>query len=101
MAVKSLRIRLLAAAAIVVSLVLVLAGFALAVVFERNVIHSIDIELDADLDQLASILIRDESGRVIIDKELADPRFRLPYGGRYWQISVSYTHLTLPTKRIV
>ncbi len=87
MAVKSLRIRLLAAAAIVVGLVLVLAGFALVVVFERNVIRTIDIELDAYIDQLASILTRDENGHVIIDNELADPRFRRPYGGRYWQVS--------------
>lgn len=87
MTVKSLRIRLLAAAAIVVSLVLVLAGFALAVVFERNVLRSIDIELDAYVEQLASILTRDENGHVIIDNELADPRFRQPYGGRYWQVS--------------
>ena len=87
MAVKSLRIRLLAAAAIVVSLVLVLAGFALVVVFERNVVRSIDIELDAYLDQLASLLAHDENGRVIVESELADPRFRQPYGGRYWQIS--------------
>lgn len=87
MAVKSLRIRLLAAAAIVVSLVLLLAGFALMVVFERNVVRSIDIELDAYLDQLASVLVRDENGRVIVESELADPRFRQPYGGRYWQIS--------------
>jgi signal transduction histidine kinase len=86
-AVKSLRIRLLAAAAIVVSLVLVLAGFALVVVFERNVIRAIDIELDAYIDQLASILVRDESGDVTIENELADPRFRQPYGGRYWQVS--------------
>jgi signal transduction histidine kinase len=86
-AVKSLRIRLLAAAAIVVSLVLVLAGFALVVVFERNVIRTIDIELDAYIDQLASILVRDENGDVTIDNELADPRFRQPYGGRYWQVS--------------
>jgi len=87
-AVKSLRIRLLAAAAIVVSLVLLLAGFALVVVFERNVVRSIDIELDAYLDQLASILVRDDNGHVTVDNELADPRFRQPYGGRYWQVSM-------------
>ena len=87
MAVKSLRIRLLAAAAIVVSLVLLLAGFALVMVFERNVIRSINIELDAHLDQLASVLGHDEIGRVAIENELADPRFRQPYGGRYWQVS--------------
>lgn len=87
MAVKSLRIRLLAAAAIVVSLVLVLAGFALVLVFERNVIRTTDIELDAYIDQLESILTRDENGHLTTDNELADPRFRRPYGGRYWQIS--------------
>jgi signal transduction histidine kinase len=77
----------LAAAAIVVSLVLVFAGFALVVVFERNVVRSIDIELDAYLDQLASVLGRDEYGHLIAENELADPRFRQPYGGRYWQVS--------------
>jgi signal transduction histidine kinase len=85
--VKSLRIRLLAAAAIVVSLVLLVAGGALVVLFERNVVRSIDIELDAYLDQLASVLGRDENGRLTVDNELADPRFRRPYGGRYWQVS--------------
>jgi len=85
--VKSLRIRLLAAAAIVVSLVLLVAGGALVVLFERNVVRSIDIELDAHLDQLASVLGRDENGRLTVDNELADPRFRRPYGGRYWQVS--------------
>jgi signal transduction histidine kinase len=92
-AVKSLRIRLLAAAAIVVTLVLVLAGFALVLVFERNVIRTVDIELDAYVDQLASILTRDESGRLSIDNELADPRFRQPYGGRYWQVLTDQTVL--------
>lgn len=87
MAAKSLRIRLLAASAIVVSLVLLLAGFALMTVFERNVIRAINIELDAYLDQLASVLGYDKNGRVTTETELADPRFRQPYGGRYWQVS--------------
>jgi signal transduction histidine kinase len=86
-AAKSLRIRLLAASAIVVSLVLLLAGFALMTVFERNVIRAINIELDAYLDQLASVLGYDQHGRVTTENELADPRFRQPYGGRYWQVS--------------
>src|SRR5262249_57296337 len=37
--------------------------------------------------QRAFIRIQDERGGVTIDNELVDPRFRQPYGGRYWQVS--------------
>lgn len=84
---RSLRFRLLGAAAIIIFLTLQLAGGALVVIFERNILRTADIELDAHLDQLASVLTSAREGEVALASELADPRFRRPFGGRYWQVS--------------
>jgi signal transduction histidine kinase len=84
---RSLRFRLLGAAAVILFLTLQLAGGALIVIFERNILRTADIELDAHLDQLASVLTASREGEVALAGELADPRFRRPFGGRYWQVS--------------
>src|SRR5262249_20780401 len=47
-----------------------------------------DLELDAVLEQLATLIARDGSGNFYLTSELADPRFRQPFAGHYWQISV-------------
>jgi signal transduction histidine kinase len=85
--VNSLRFRLLGAAVIVVFIVLQIAGAALMVLFERNVVRRIDLELDAVLEQLATLVTRNESGKLFLSSELADPRFHQPFAGHYWQIS--------------
>lgn len=87
MIINSLRFRLLGAAVIVVFIVLQIAGAALLVLFERNVVRRIDLELDAVLEQLATLVTRNESGTLLLSSELADPRFRQPFAGHYWQIS--------------
>jgi signal transduction histidine kinase len=85
---SSLRFRLLSAAAFVILLALPIAGAALLILFERNVMRQIDHELDADIEQLIANIERDNGAEVELATEPADPRFRQPQGGRYWQIAV-------------
>lgn len=84
---NSLRFRLLGTAAIVILIALQVAGIALLTLFERNVVRQVDIELDADLEQLIANLDRRADDALELTLELADPRFRQPMAGRYWQIS--------------
>lgn len=87
MIANSLRFRLLGAAAIVILIALQVAGIALLTLFERNVVRQVDIELDADLEQLIANLDRRSDDSLELTLELADPRFRQPLAGRYWQIA--------------
>jgi signal transduction histidine kinase len=78
---------LLAAWAVIIVLALQVAGAVLIFVFERHVVRTADQELDAHLNQLASMLMIDQSGTLVVGGELAEPRFRQPFSGRYWQVS--------------
>jgi len=84
---RSARFRLLAASAVVITLAVQVAGAVLIVIFERHLVRTADHDLDAQLDQLASILVLNPDGHPAMASELADPRFRQPFSGRYWQIS--------------
>lgn len=83
---RSLRLRLLLAAAISICLALVVAGFGLVALFDRHVARRIDVELHTFLNQIAAGLVFDDTGRPELTAALADPRFSRPYGGLYWQI---------------
>lgn len=82
----SLRVRLLAAAAVAIVAALVVAGFGLAELFERHVERRIEAELAASIRQLAGRIAIGENGTVTVDAAVGDPRFSRPYGGLYWQI---------------
>jgi signal transduction histidine kinase len=82
----SLRIRLLAAAALSITLALFLTGLALIQLFERQVRERVELELTNDLLQLAGAVEAAPDGSVNVIRSLADPRFQEPYGGRYWRI---------------
>jgi signal transduction histidine kinase len=83
----SIRFRLMLAAIFVIFLSLELARTALLVLFERNIDRQANIELEADLDQLAALLASGQNGKLRLSNELADPRFGRPFGGRYWQVN--------------
>lgn len=83
---RSLRLRLLLAAAISICLALIVAGFGLVALFDRHVARRIDVELHTFLNQIAAGLVFDAAGRPELASILADPRFARPYGGLYWQI---------------
>lgn len=86
MRIHSLRFRLLAAAAVSVSLALIAAAFGLVLLFEHHVERRLDHELETDLRQLIARIELDADGRIHISSELSDPRFEEPISGWYWQI---------------
>jgi signal transduction histidine kinase len=83
----SLRLRLLAAGAGSILLALTIAGFGLLLLFERHVERRIALELQAHLRQLVSGVGRAPDGSLAIASPLAEPRFREPLSGLYWQVS--------------
>lgn len=83
---KSLRLRLMVAAAISLIIALLIAGVALVNVFERYVIRRIGDELDTYVRQLAANVSLSSDGALQISRQLADPRFDVPLSGLYWQV---------------
>ena len=83
---RSLRFRLLTAAAVSISLGLVAAGFGLVTLFERHVERRLEVELETDLRQLMARIEVARNGRIHVVSDLADPRFEEPLSGLYWQI---------------
>lgn len=86
MSFRSLRLRLLLAGAISTAVALTLAGYGLAVLFERHVERRIDAELAVHLNQLTAHLEPADNGLLKLSTPPADPRFDVPLSGLYWQI---------------
>lgn len=82
----SLRFRLLAGAAVWVTLALALAGLLLADLFRTHVRARFEAELTTHLDQLTAALERGPDGAPLVRIPLSDPRFRRPLSGLYWQV---------------
>jgi signal transduction histidine kinase len=83
---RSLRIRLLAAAAIAIAAALLAAGLALATLFEQQVNDRVSAELNNDLRQLVGAIEVQADGGIRVKRELADPRFLMPFSGKYWSV---------------
>jgi signal transduction histidine kinase len=83
---RSLRLRLLLAAAISVGFALVLAGLGLVALFDRHVERRVNAELHTFVNQIAAGVDFAVGGVPQLTRPLADPRFERPYGGLYWQI---------------
>lgn len=82
----SLRLRLVVAGAAAVIAALVLAAFALSALFAAHIERLAAAELSVQLDHLIAGLERDPAtGALITTAAPADPRFNLPFAGRYWQ----------------
>lgn len=84
----SLRLRLFLAGTLAVLAATVVAAFALGLVFERHVERRLLAELEAHLDQLTAAVEFGATGEPVLTRDLADPRFRRPLSGLYWQIVV-------------
>lgn len=82
---SSLRARFTIIAACAILVALVLAGFALTFIFDGNIRARAVAEVGDDLRTLAAHARIAQDGRLVVDIELGDPRFRTPYGGYYWQ----------------
>lgn len=83
----SLRLRLLAAWAVFIALILQVAYVGLRVVFERSITRRTEAELSGDLRQLQRGMEVLADGTVRIARAPTDPQFYMSLGGRYWQIA--------------
>ena len=83
----SLRLRLLAAAAIAIFAALSVAWMAMTVIFARHV----DRRVEADLQREATLLVAglrvSPDGEIIVANPLPDHRFTTLASGLYWQVS--------------
>ncbi len=84
----SLRLRLFLAGTLAVLAATLAAAFALGVLFERHVERRLVAELEAHLNQLTAAVEFDTAGVPRLARSPADPRFRRPLSGLYWQIAV-------------
>jgi signal transduction histidine kinase len=83
---RSLRVRLLIAAVISITAALVIASLGLVALFQYHVERRIGTELETYLSQIIGSIGITADGRIRFTQELADPRFRQPLSGLYWQI---------------
>jgi signal transduction histidine kinase len=83
----SLRFRLLAGAAVWITLALTIAGFVLSGLFSDHVRRRFEVELTNHLDQLASLIDLGPDRAPILPQPLSDPRFNRPLSGLYWQVA--------------
>lgn len=83
---RSLRARLAIAAALSITLGLLVAAVGLVALFERHVERRIGAELVGQLRQLAAAVQVDSGGALSIDPTPSDPRFHRPLSGLYWQV---------------
>jgi signal transduction histidine kinase len=83
----SLRLRLLAGAAIAVFAALALAWLAMTLLFQRHMELRVEQELRRDALQLVAGLSLNSAGMIIIQQLPTDPRLSIPAGGLYWQVS--------------
>lgn len=84
----SLRLRLLAAGAVLVVVALAAAGIALSSLFRAHLDAQYETELVLQLDGLTAALQLDADGMPSLRNLPTDSRFAIPYGGRYWQIEL-------------
>jgi len=82
----SLKLRLLAAAAVGIALSLLVAGTAFLFIFLHYAGDLARRQLENDFVQLAAKVRIDDGNKIVVDGALSDPRFERPYSGLYWQI---------------
>jgi signal transduction histidine kinase len=84
---NSLRIRLLAGAAIAIFFALGVAWFAMTFLFQRQIEARVEQELNRYAIQLIAGIEAGADGALTIQQPPLDPRFETPASGLYWQIT--------------
>ena len=84
---RSLAFRLVAAAALWITVALAAGGFLISALFRDSVERSFDERLTVQLESLIAVSELDATGAVGLTRALGEPRFGLPYSGLYWQIT--------------
>lgn len=91
MTIRSLRLRILALAAVSTGAALILLWLLLTELFEQQIAARFFTELESHLDQLARVVEPDPASGVTLSEEPGDSRFARPFSGLYWQIAVTGT----------
>lgn len=89
MIARSLRWRLLLAAAVAILLALGLAWMFMTLLFERHLERRLETDMTRDALALVAALSLDERGHPQLSVEPTDARLRKPAGGYYWQIATA------------
>lgn len=82
---RSLRLRLLAGAALWTTLALVVAGIAIGLMFIDSIEREQQADLGATFNRVVA-LIDPASSPPELEQPLTDPRYDTPFSGLYWQI---------------
>lgn len=83
MSLISLRLRLAAGGVIAILVALIIAGFALTLLFERHVTRTLADDLDVQLKQLVANVDIDQDQNLVVMRPPADPRYADPLSGLY------------------
>lgn len=84
---RSLSLRLLLSAGVMIALALLLAWVALGLLFERHLERQQQAELERHGVALIAALDLAPDGRPVMTRQLSDPRFDRPGSGLYWRAS--------------
>lgn len=87
----SLRLRLLALAALSIAATLTVAGLSFAYIFEDHVERLMEQELEVRWRELAGAVTLGEDARPTLSHDLTDPRYQLPASGAYWRVAEGET----------
>jgi signal transduction histidine kinase len=83
---RNFRARMIAVAAIWISIVLFVSGLGLSIVIRRVVESHFDHDLLDHARELADLVELDATQRLFIARNLSDPRFSPARSGMYWQV---------------
>jgi signal transduction histidine kinase len=85
---RSLRWRLLGAAALSIAAAVAVAGVLITLIFQQHVERRVYHELEMHLRQIAAGIESDATGQLVLQTPSPEPRFAQPLSGLYWQLVV-------------
>lgn len=99
MKTPSLRFRLLLLSSVSIAIALLVAGFAIALLFSSHIERSQRVQLEHQLLRLAA-LVAPDSAMPELRQAMPDPRYESPAGGLYWQVTDPDTHATARSRSL-
>lgn len=90
---RSLRMRLIIAAAIWIAVGVAVAGVLLSAVFKDFVVAQFNDQLHVNLDELERLIEVGADGQLKLQRPLSDPRYEAHLSGAYWEIQKNGTVL--------
>ena len=99
MKAPSLRFRLLLLSSVSIAVALLVAGFAIALLFSSHIERSQRAQLEHQLLRLAA-LVQPGPAMPELRQAMPDPRYESPAGGLYWQLTDPDTHATTRSRSL-